>query len=192
MSIIKSLVFCSEGEYKFLGVPIIFEGGSNSLIERAVEVIFQRNVGTFAHELGHSLAYRIITKRNPRFIVIRPGSGETLIHRDQKITTAVGMAGPVAGMSYGICRLVAGLVLTNYLISSTKNFYLWPLMPALVFFSLAPQGLDWIFSELKYSFNLTGGDFYDIGKNNQFHSMVARSIVWAQFALFLYAVPHFV
>lgn len=194
MSVIKSLLFGSEGIHYIFGIPTMFRNEKDTtLVDRVFKAISQENIHTIAHELGHSLACRVITKKNPKLIIIEGRGGKTrrigrqLSHIEESIITT---AGPMAGMSFGICHFITGCLLSRYLISTAVDLELGSLLPLLSVIPLLLPGMYSIVSEILYTLNPTYGDYYNMTTYNKFHSMVARSIIWAQFAFFLYAVTY--
>lgn len=145
MAIVKSVLFGSNGSYNILGMPITFKPGSTGKISNEIfisriarrilstqtgAVIMLQYAHMFVHELGHALACRLLTGVIPKVNIYRPFGGSCnypdryYSHSSPWQKSVVNLAGPMAGVAFSTCQLVAGAALRYYIT--------WPVAAVLI------------------------------------------------------------
>lgn len=197
MSIIKSLIFGSNGTYNVFGIPVEFidlsnknAGKEDKISKYAKHVIFQPHIHSFVHEMGHVLAHRVLLNKNPppRVRIYNEG-GTTSYSNKPPISSMhkslITAAGPVVGMTFASCRLLAGLASSRYILSISLQRGLGDFAPSLVtllgFYIPALYGM---FTELLYAIHSIGD--YEPNPNPKF-VLVMRLVVISILVLTIYS-----
>lgn len=209
MSLLKSVLFGSEGSYNIFGLQATFKNefppgficpnanfhGAGIISQLAYKClnsnvfhwITQFHTHVLVHEIGHALAIKIFTGYNSKVIIYYQRGGmteypiETRYLSDWK-QTVIDVSGPMGDIAFSTCKMVAAAALKSYLS--------WPV--ALV---LGSGGLIYISGELLYAFvsasKKDDGDFGVIAKRNNTHLALASIVLISQCALGILAAIKF-
>jgi hypothetical protein len=139
MSFVKSLFFGSEGSYNILGVPVTFQKGLpneltypsrsdllSQIVRRcinneAVRILTFTYAHVFVHEMCHALTCKLLTSQagtvvfsaNP-FCACSEYPDEFQNASPWK-QTVIAVAGPMGGIAFSTCQLVAAIALKSYI-----------------------------------------------------------------------------
>lgn len=203
MYFLKSVLFGFEGSYNIFGIQAKFENKIPShsssasskkanLIPKIVSKCLNSNVfccvtqtyaHVFIHEMSHALAYKLFTYQNSTIKIKIPLRGSTVPPREALNLagwkrTIIHAAGPIGGVAFSSCKLVAATAL--------KKYISWPI--ALV---LGTGGVIGISGELLSAYssvsNKEAGDFGYIARCSNTHLALASIVLISECALGIFA-----
>jgi hypothetical protein len=141
---LKSIIFGSEGSYKFFDINVVFEKTDNSqylfaqalnnplakpighladcfLKSKAFRIATQGYLHTFIHEMGHALARKLLGKHSPSISInTKNGGGFCTTATDEGILSnkenfIISFSGPATDMAFSTCKLLATIALRPYI-----------------------------------------------------------------------------
>jgi hypothetical protein len=214
MNSLSSVFFGTEGLHQILGVnvnfvkesPCILRFGCQrpslseyayNLSQRIVCVVSQYYLHTLAHEMGHVLAYKLLTGYTPKIFIYTEdlGGSTTNFYTDKNgahhqiervspvVDSIINISGPMLSIAFCTLKLIAAVALRSYLtlpVAALTGYI------ALVF----------IASEILYAsisaYCRDNGDFGLIAKNGSSHLTLATVALVAEVAFGIFAATRFI
>lgn len=133
MAIVKSIFLGSFGSYNILGTPVVFENHPPSesdhdktqtavsdIVNRCLIAIALVYPHMVAHELSHALTCRLLIGKVKKVSIHQDGCGRCCYPDDFKTAplwkkSIVLLAGPMGGIAFSTCQLVAAAALRYYI-----------------------------------------------------------------------------
>lgn len=178
----------SEGRYHFCGFDVWFRKGcidevppsETSFRRRLVHVLHQRYLYTFAHEMAHAIAFKVLAKCSSEVNIYQGDANGCTDPIDcmpvsYKIDSICAAIGPMGTTALAGVMLVSSLTFRNYL------FPLWFTWGAIVAIK------EEIRHDIRSGLDKDGGDFGGLAKNSFTHLAAASVAQIGILALSLFA-----
>ncbi len=198
MSFMKSIILNCEGQYNILGNEVNFINAPaddnflsclvNPLAKRVAEIAYHATYGmsertnTLVHEMGHALTARFFNDQSQKikiYLNAKDNKGVTLYTPVDSAweNTLYRVAGPMAGVAFETCKLVALIRLKNSLPRPIS--VLLGLQAGIVI-------LEECIYTLESAYLKNKGDFGEIASRSKIHLAVTGTLFAGQSALGLY------
>jgi len=210
MNSLSSVFFGTEGSHQILGVEVNFRQESPCVMrwppttptlgERFMRVcmgINQVYLHTLAHEMGHVLAYKLLTGYTPKIFIYTEdiGGSTTNFYTDKNgahhqietdspvVDSIINISGPMLSIAFCTLKLIAAVALRSYLtlpVAALTGYI------ALVFIA------NEILYALLSAYCRDTGDFGQIANNGSTHLALASVALVGEIALGIFAATRFI